>query len=161
MAGKTRCAFDNEDTYVLHEKERATRYRLHTSYLELLTELVFFGWYRSVFLGIYHTDTEGKLGQYFRYRRYEKVRIYSKMTSARRTTALAAPKEVFAFLAESGTYNSANIMILNKTPRPPPPKDSARQQHEKQMLPRAQSLLAHSPGAGWQNSDVSDVHSSW
>jgi len=88
---------------------------------QLLTESVFFGRYRSVFLGIYHTDTEGKLGQYFRYCRYKKVRIYSKMTSARRTTALA-PKKVFAFLAESGTelYRSANIMILNKTPRPPP-----------------------------------------
>ena len=70
MAGKTRCAFDNEDTYVLHEKERATRYRLHTSYLELLTESVFFGQYRSVFLGIYHTDTKGKLGQYFRYQNF-------------------------------------------------------------------------------------------
>jgi len=90
--------------------------------LELLTELVFFGRYWSVFLSIYHTDTEGKLGQHFRYCRYENVRIYSKMTSARRTTALAAPKEVFAFLAESGTYLSANIMILNKTPRPPQKK---------------------------------------
>ena len=69
-----------------------------------LNESIFFGWYWSVFLGIYHTNTEGKLGQYFRYHRYEKVRIYSKMTSARLTTALAAPKEVFAFLAESGTY---------------------------------------------------------
>jgi hypothetical protein len=39
-----------------------------------------------------------------------------------RTTALAAPKEVFVFLAESGTYRSANIMILNKTPRPPQKK---------------------------------------
>ena len=27
-------------------------------------ESVFFGRYQSVFLGIYHTDTEGKLGQY-------------------------------------------------------------------------------------------------
>ena len=76
----------------------------HHIELELLTKPVFFGWYRSVFLGIYHTDTEGKLGQYFWYRRYKKVCIYSKMTSARRTTALAAPKEVLAFLAESGTY---------------------------------------------------------
>jgi len=31
--------------------------------LELHPESVFFGWYRSVFLGNYHTDTEGKLGQ--------------------------------------------------------------------------------------------------
>jgi hypothetical protein len=31
---------------------------------------VFFGRYRSVFLGIYHTDTEGKLGQYFRYQNF-------------------------------------------------------------------------------------------
>ena len=38
--------------------------------LELLTESVFFGRYRSVFLGIYHTDTEGKLGQYFRYQNF-------------------------------------------------------------------------------------------
>ena len=38
-------------------------------FLELLTESVFFGRYRSVFLGIYHTDTEGKLGQYFRYQK--------------------------------------------------------------------------------------------
>ena len=37
--------------------------------LELYTESVFFGRYRSVFLGIYHTDTEGKLGQYFRYQK--------------------------------------------------------------------------------------------
>ncbi len=28
------------------------------------TELVFFGWYRSVFLGMYDTITEGNLGQY-------------------------------------------------------------------------------------------------
>jgi len=38
-------------------------------FLELYTESVFFGPYRSVFLGIYHTDTEGKLGQYFRYQK--------------------------------------------------------------------------------------------
>ena len=38
--------------------------------LECLTESVFFGRYRSVFLGIYHTDTEGKLGQYFRYHNF-------------------------------------------------------------------------------------------
>jgi hypothetical protein len=31
-----------------------------------INESVFFGRYRSVFLGIYHTDTEGKLGQNFR-----------------------------------------------------------------------------------------------
>ena len=31
---------------------------------------VFFGQYRSVFLSIYHTDTEGKLGQYFRYQKF-------------------------------------------------------------------------------------------
>jgi len=37
--------------------------------LELYTESVFFGRYRSVFLGIYHTDTEGKLGQYFPYQK--------------------------------------------------------------------------------------------
>ncbi len=47
-------------------------------FLELYTESVFFGWYRSVFLGNYHTDTEGKLGRYFQYRRYKKVSIYSK-----------------------------------------------------------------------------------
>ena len=33
--------------------------------LECLTESVFFGRYRSVFLGIYHTDNEGKLGSIF------------------------------------------------------------------------------------------------
>ena len=37
--------------------------------LELYTGSVFFGRYRSVFLGIYHTDTEGKLGQYFWYQK--------------------------------------------------------------------------------------------
>jgi len=37
--------------------------------LELYTESVFFGRYWSVFLGIYHTDTKGKLGQYFRYQK--------------------------------------------------------------------------------------------
>jgi len=47
--------------------------------LELHPESVFFGRYRSVFLGNHHTDTEGKIGQYFQYRGYEKVRIYSKM----------------------------------------------------------------------------------
>jgi hypothetical protein len=36
----------------------------------LLTESVFFGRYWSVFIGIYHTDTEGKLGQYFRYQNF-------------------------------------------------------------------------------------------
>ena len=46
--------------------------------LELLTYSVFFGQYWSVFLGIYCTDTEGKLSRYFQYRRYKKVRIYSK-----------------------------------------------------------------------------------
>ena len=30
-----------------------------------INESVFFGRYRSVFLGIYHTDTEGKLGRNF------------------------------------------------------------------------------------------------
>jgi len=37
---------------------------LEKNYLELCTESVFFGWYWSVFLGIYHTDTEGKVGRY-------------------------------------------------------------------------------------------------
>jgi len=46
--------------------------------IELHPESVFSVGIRSVFLGIYHTDTEGKLGQYFWYSRYEKVRIYSK-----------------------------------------------------------------------------------
>jgi hypothetical protein len=32
-----------------------------------INESVFFSSYRSVFLGIYHTNTEGKLGQYFLY----------------------------------------------------------------------------------------------
>ena len=32
--------------------------------LELCTESVFFGRYWSAFLGIYHTDTDGKLGRY-------------------------------------------------------------------------------------------------
>ena len=89
-------------------------------FLELLTESVFFGRYRSVFLGIYHTDTEGKLGQYFRYCRYKKVRIYCKMTSARRTTALA-PKKVFAFLAESGTEISFRQHYDPQQDPPPPP----------------------------------------
>jgi hypothetical protein len=35
----------------------------HT-FLELYIELVFSGRYRLVFLGIYHTDTEGNLGRY-------------------------------------------------------------------------------------------------
>ena len=31
-----------------------------------INELVFFRWYhQSVFLGIYHNDTEGKLGRFF------------------------------------------------------------------------------------------------
>jgi hypothetical protein len=38
--------------------------RIGAIFIELLTELVFFGRYRSVFLGIYHTDTDGKLGRY-------------------------------------------------------------------------------------------------
>ena len=42
---------------------------LDPSNLELYTESVFFGRYRSVFLGIYHTDTEGKLGWYFWYQK--------------------------------------------------------------------------------------------
>ena len=52
-----------------------------------VTESVFFGRSRSVFLGNYHKDTKGKLGQYFQYGRYEKVRIYSKkiVPSHRRT----------------------------------------------------------------------------
>jgi hypothetical protein len=33
--------------------------------IELYTKSVFFGWYWSVFLGNYHTNTERKLGQYF------------------------------------------------------------------------------------------------
>jgi hypothetical protein len=37
--------------------------------IELLTESVFLGQYRSVFLGIYNTDTKGKLGQYFWYQK--------------------------------------------------------------------------------------------
>ncbi len=51
---------------------------MQRKFVELYTKSVFFGWYRLVFLGNYHTDTEGKLGQYFQYRRYKKVRIYSK-----------------------------------------------------------------------------------
>ncbi len=39
-------------------------------YVELYPKSVFFGWYRSVFLGIYHTNTEGKLGEYFRYQNF-------------------------------------------------------------------------------------------
>ena len=35
-----------------------------TILLELLTKLVFFGRYRSVFLNISHTETDGKLGRY-------------------------------------------------------------------------------------------------
>ena len=38
--------------------------------VELHTELVFFGRYRSVFLGIYHNDTKGKLVQYFWYQNF-------------------------------------------------------------------------------------------
>jgi len=38
--------------------------------------------------------------------------------------------------SKNGTYGSANIMILNKIPHPPQ-KNSAPQQHKKQMLPRA------------------------
>jgi hypothetical protein len=48
------------------------------SRVELYPESVFFCWYRSVFLGMNDTITEGKLGRYFQYHRYEKVRIYSK-----------------------------------------------------------------------------------
>ncbi len=33
-------------------------------FLELYIEAVFSGWYRSVFLGIYHTDTKGNLSRY-------------------------------------------------------------------------------------------------
>ena len=47
--------------------------------LELYTVSVFFGRYQLVFLGKYHTNTEGKLGQYFQYHRYKKVRMYSKL----------------------------------------------------------------------------------
>ncbi len=49
-----------------------------TIFLELLIGSVFFGRYWLVFLGIYHTDIEGKLGRYFQCRRYKKRRIYSK-----------------------------------------------------------------------------------
>jgi hypothetical protein len=41
-----------------------------TKLVELYTESVFFGRYRSVFLGIYHTDTKGKLGRYIRYQNF-------------------------------------------------------------------------------------------
>jgi hypothetical protein len=37
---------------------------LKGSKLELYIELVFSGWYRAVFLCIYHTDTKGNLGRY-------------------------------------------------------------------------------------------------
>jgi hypothetical protein len=53
---------------------RRNKYITHQSYLKmyhkimqklkLYTESVFFGRYWSVFLGIYHTDTDGKLGRY-------------------------------------------------------------------------------------------------
>jgi hypothetical protein len=56
---------------------RMSRYHSRSG-VKLYTELVFFGRYRLVFLGNYHTDTEGKLGRYFQYRRYKKGRIYSK-----------------------------------------------------------------------------------
>ncbi len=35
-----------------------------TFFLELYIKSVFSGWYWSVFLGIYHTDTKGNLGRY-------------------------------------------------------------------------------------------------
>ena len=57
---------------------RKEKKSISMEYLELYPESVFSVGIRSVFLGIYHTDTEGKLGQYFWYSRYEKVRIYSK-----------------------------------------------------------------------------------
>jgi hypothetical protein len=38
--------------------------------IDLLTKSVFFGRYWSVFLCIYHTDTEGKLGQYCWYQKF-------------------------------------------------------------------------------------------
>ncbi len=50
----------------LWEKGASANFKI-PNLLELYTKSVFFGRYRSVFLGIYHTDTEGKLGQYFRY----------------------------------------------------------------------------------------------
>ena len=34
------------------------------SVVELHLKLVFFGWYRSIFLGMHDTITEGNLGQY-------------------------------------------------------------------------------------------------
>ena len=43
-------------------------------FLELYTDSVFSVGIRSVFLGNYHTDTEGKLGRYFRYTYIQKVR---------------------------------------------------------------------------------------
>jgi len=44
------------------------------TFLELYTDSVFSVGIRSVFLGNYHTDTEGKLGRYFRYTYIQKVR---------------------------------------------------------------------------------------
>ena len=42
--------------------------------IELYTDSVFSVGIRSVFLGNYHTNTEGKLGRYFRYTYIKKVR---------------------------------------------------------------------------------------
>ena len=87
-------------------------------------ESVFFGWYRSVFLGNYHTDTKGTLGQYYWYGRYEKyvftVRciLFSRMFCHCVCVCVC----VFVPSISSGIHCSANIMILNKTIRPPPKK---------------------------------------
>jgi hypothetical protein len=46
------------------QEKGGTKRRERTKKLELYIELVFSGRYRSLLLGIYHTDTKGSLGRY-------------------------------------------------------------------------------------------------
>ena len=69
-SGSTARKLESSARILAIERYKRTRIdRDATFSLELYTKMVFFGRYRAVFLGIYHTYTEGKLGQYFRYQK--------------------------------------------------------------------------------------------
>ena len=66
---------NHESTWIVNQKffEIRCKTRVNTvnnmKLIELHIESVFFGRYQSVFLCIYHSDTDGKLGRWFRYQK--------------------------------------------------------------------------------------------
>ena len=118
--------------------------------LESHPESVFFGRYRSVFLGNYDTDTEGKIGQYFRYRGYEKVRIYSKMYP---NLAYVLPLCVCVFVCLFPLFWAEYIVpptLWSSTRPPPPPPPKKRLSTTQETNASAGSVAACARAGCWR-----------